>query len=206
MTTAMAAAIADAMRGAGGDDEEDKGNFGQRWWAHSIANFKDSANPLNMIPLAKDVVSMYSGYSIERMDMQGISKLLKVQSMWEGLADGSSKYTYGHVIRTTLETMSYFTGIPVKNLWRDAEGLTKSVAEAFGYGTAVKFEVAKWTYTLSEDSKNRLTFLHLYYEADANGDRALASEILKYMRGKGVTDKYIKDKNRRKKWEESNKQ
>lgn len=202
MTTAMFAAIADAMRGAGGDDEEDKGNFGQRWWAHSIANFKDNANPLNMIPFAKDVVSMYSGYDVARMDMQGISKLLKVQSMWEGLADGSSKYTYGHVIRTTAETMSYFTGVPVKNFLRDVEGITKSVAEAFGYGTAVKFEIAKWTYTLSEDSKNRATFADLYYDALAEGDRALANEILRYMRSKGVTEKYIK--NRKKTWSEHN--
>lgn len=202
MTTAMAAAIADAMRGAGGDDEEDKGNFGQRWWAHSISNFKDSANPLNMIPFAKDVVSMYSGYSVERMDMQGISKLLKVQSMWEGLADGSSKYTYGHVIRTTAETMSYFTGVPVKNILRDAEGITKTVAEAFGAGTAVKYQVAKLTYTLSEDSKNRATFADLYYDALAEGDRALANEILRYMRSKGVTEKYIK--NRKKTWDEHN--
>lgn len=202
MTTAMAAAIADAMRGAGGDDEEDKGNFGQRWWAHSIANFKDNANPLNMIPLAKDVVSMYSGYDVARMDMQGISKLLKVQSMWEGLADGSSKYTYGHVIRTTAETMSYFTGVPVKNFLRDVEGITKTVAEAFGAGTAVKFQVAKWTYTLSEDSKNRATFADLYYDALAEGDRALANEILHYMRSQGVTEKYIK--NRKKTWSEHN--
>lgn len=201
MTTAMAAAIADAMRGAGGDDEEDKGNFGQRWWAHSISNFKDNANPLNMIPFAKDVVSMYSGYDVARMDMQGISKLLKVQSMWEGLADGSSKYTYGHVIRTTAETMSYFTGVPVKNILRDVEGLAKSTAEAFGAGTAVKFQVAKWTYTLDEASKNRTTFLYLYYEAQADGDKALANEIYRYMRNQGVTDKYIKDKTRRKNWE-----
>lgn len=202
MTTAMAAAIADAMRGAGGDDEEDKGNFGQRWWAHSIANFKDNANPLNMIPFAKDVVSMYSGYSVERMDMQGISKLLKVQSMWEGLADGTSKYTYGHVIRTTAETMSYFTGVPVKNFLRDVEGITKTVAEAFGAGTAVKYQVAKWTYTLSEDSKNRATFADMYYDALAEGDQALANEILRYMRSQGVTEKYIK--NRKKTWSEHN--
>jgi hypothetical protein len=121
--------------------------------------------------------------------------------MWEGLADGSSKYTYGHVIRTTAETMSYFTGVPVKNILRDVEGLAKTTAEAFGAGTAVKYQVAKWTYTLSEDSKNRATFADLYYDALAEGDRALANEILRYMRSQGVTEKYIK--NRKKNWSES---
>ncbi len=192
MSTAMAAAIADAMRGAGGgDEEENKGNFRQRWWAHSIANFMESANPLSMIPFVKDAVSMYSGYDIERMDLQGIAKLLNVQSMWEGILDGSSKYTPAHAVRKTAEAISYFTGLPVKNVLRDVESITKCVAEAFGNGTAVKFQTAKWTYTLSESSNNRYIFADLYYDALSEGDHALAREIKRYMTSHGVTTKYI---------------
>ena len=201
ITVSMAAAIADAMRGAGGDDEEDKGNFLQRWWAHTKANFVDNANPLNLVPYVKDVVSLYSGYDVARMDTQAFSKLMQVNSMWEGIANGSSKYSTAHVVRKTAEAISYFTGLPVRNLLRDAEGIAKSIAEAFGGGTEMKYISAKLMYTLGPDSGNRTIFADLYYDALADGNSELANEIRGYMISKGVDSDYIK--RRKKKWEEN---
>lgn len=201
ITVSMAAAIADAMRGAGGDDEEDKGNFLQRWWAHTKANFVDNANPLNLVPYVKDVVSLYSGYDVARMDTQAFSKLMQVNSMWEGIANGSSKYSTAHVMRKTAEAVSYFTGLPVRNLLRDAEGLAKSIAEAFGGGTEMKYISAKLMYALGPDSGNRTIFADLYYDALADSNTELANEIRGYMISKGVDSDYIK--RRKKKWEEN---
>ncbi len=202
MTVSMAAAIADAMRGTGGDDDEDKGNFRQRWWAHSIANFKDNANPLNMIPLVKDVVSARAGYDVIRLDAQGISNLMSSVDMWEDiLIAKDSKYTKAQAMRKSAEAISYITGHPVKNILRDAEAVTKVVAEGVGNLTAVEFELAKWTYTLGAKSDNRYIFADLYYDALAEGDKPLAAEIKRYMQSQGVTYDYING--RKKTWQKN---
>ena len=201
LAVSMAAAIADAMRGAGGSDDEDKGNFLQRWWAHTKANFVDNANPLNLVPYVKDVVSLYSGYDVARMDTQAFSKLLQVNSMWEGIANGTSKYSTAHVMRKTAEAVSYFTGLPVRNVLRDAEGIVKGVAGAFGGGTEMRYLSAKMMYTLGPDSGNRSIFADLYYDALAEGNSELANEIRSYMISKGVESDYIK--RRKKTWDKN---
>ena len=104
-------------------------------------------------------------------------------------------------MRKTAEAISYVTGLPVRNLLRDAEGLAKSIAEAFGGGTEMRYLSAKIMYTLGPDSGNRTIFADLYYDALADGNTELANEIRGYMISKGVDSDYIK--HRKKKWEEN---
>ena len=196
LTVSVAAAFADAMRGIGGDGDEDKGTFMQRWFAHSRNNFWANINPLNLLPYTKDIVSMYNGYEVTRLDTQGFDKLINTVTMWQKVIDGSSKYTTAHVTRKTAEAISYVTGVPLANILRDAESASKAVSEVFGNGTAAKFQTAKMTYKVTDYTKS--TFADLYYDAKAEGDSKLANEIYRYMKSQGVTEEYIKS--RQKTW------
>ncbi len=129
VTVSMAAGLVDAMRGTGGDDEEDEGNYWQRWFAYSKSNAVDNINPLNMIPYVKDAVSMVNGYKVERQDTLAFSKMLNVAKKWQKIIEGDSKYTIAQVTRETAEAISYLTGIPVRNILRDAEAIKKKAEE-----------------------------------------------------------------------------
>ena len=65
-TTALAAAIVDAMR-----DDDDK-ELGEKYVQAVGENLVDNLNPLNMIPYVKDVSSIFSGYAVGRLDTGGL--------------------------------------------------------------------------------------------------------------------------------------
>ena len=128
ITVSVAAGLVDALRGTGGDDEEDQGDYWQRWYAYSKSNTVDNINPLNMIPYVKDAVSMFNGYKVERQDTLAFSKLINVARKWQKIITGESKYT-AQVTRETAEAFSYLTGIPLRNVLRDVEAIKKKVEE-----------------------------------------------------------------------------
>ncbi len=71
MITALAASVMDAVR----DDDDDKG-IKEKYLSALGANIADNLNVVNLIPIAKDVVSMFGGNSAARMDMQGLQYLV----------------------------------------------------------------------------------------------------------------------------------
>lgn len=109
------AAIADALRDkAPGDDDDDS------WWANFLANFWGNVNPLNMIPMVKDIWGYTDGWGTQNMAMEG----------WEKLVQGAmnlAKNRDAESIKTFAEGLGYVTGLPVKNVLREVDSIFKAL-------------------------------------------------------------------------------
>lgn len=110
-----AAAIADALRDkAPGDGDDDS------WWANFLANFWGNVNPLNMIPMVKDIWGYTDGWGTQNMAMEG----------WEKLVQGAmnlAKNRDAESIKTFAEGLGYVTGLPVKNVLREVDSIFKAL-------------------------------------------------------------------------------
>lgn len=191
-------AVIDALRGVGGsgDDDKDK-NWFERFLAHWWSNTKENINPLGLLPLFKDVMSVVQGYDITRMDMQALGRMVKsLQYMGEYIKDPeSSKFTLKNEVDYFLQQSAYLVGIPYANIRRDVRGIAFSIAEAVGYDDLF-FEEAKFKYQLNEKtkSKNQSIFAEMYINAMSKGNTELADKIKKYMTEHGVDESYITGK------------
>jgi hypothetical protein len=103
------------------DDDEDE-SYGEKYLEHFVGDLKDSLNPLTLVPLAKDIVSIFKGYDVERMDMALISDLKNAIDAF----DSDSKTAY-EKWSGLIGAISAFFGVPVKNVERDVRGLITTI-------------------------------------------------------------------------------
>lgn len=115
---AAAAAIADALRGKDADDDGEEDG----WFENFLANFWSGINPINMLPVAKDIWGFADGWGSQNMALEGYEAL--VQSVM-GLWDAEDK---GEAIRKFAESLGLVLGIPIKNVLREIE----TIFGAFG--------------------------------------------------------------------------
>ena len=98
------------------DDDEDE-SYAEKYLEHFVGDLKDSLNPLGLIPFVKDIVSIFNGYDVERMDMAMFSDLKKAIDAF----DSDSKTLYDKW-SGLVGAISAFFGVPVKNVERDIRG------------------------------------------------------------------------------------
>jgi hypothetical protein len=98
------------------DDDEDE-SYAEKYLEHFFGDFKYSLNPLTMVPYIKDVVSIFNGYDVERMDMALFSDLKNAVDAF----DSDSKTDY-EKWSGLIGAISAFFGLPVKNVERDIRG------------------------------------------------------------------------------------
>ena len=128
-TQVMNAAIV-AVIDAARDLEDDDKTFWDKYIENLKGNIGDNMNPISMIPFAKDIVSIFQGYDISRLDMQGISKLYAgANNMRKYITDPDyrEKHTFYDVAKETARGVSLVTGIPGFNVLRDIESLYHAV-------------------------------------------------------------------------------
>lgn len=133
-----AAAVADAYRRRDPDwDDDDDGSdwsWFEYWQQNAWANFKDNANPLNMIPVLKDFVSYSDGWDAQNMAMQGWAQLF---DSFNRLREGDDDTAFSDFTNA----LGVVTGIPVKNvkregkMWFEILGIDVSAAEIDGEET-----------------------------------------------------------------------
>lgn len=110
-----AAAIADALRDkAPGDDDDDS------WWANFWANFWGNVNPLNMIPMVKDIWGYTDGWGTQNMAMEGWEKLVQGAMNLAANRDAES-------LKAFCEGLGYVTGLPIKNVMREVDSIFKAL-------------------------------------------------------------------------------
>lgn len=99
------------------DDDEDK-TYAEKYISEFSGNFLESLNPTNMIPIVKDIVSIFSGYEVQRTDMTVINDFKKaIDSCLSETKSGYEK------IKDISGAVSNMCGIPVENVWRDIEAV-----------------------------------------------------------------------------------
>ena len=182
---AVAQAAVDAMRHTGGDDDKDKGKYGDRWVAYWKENFKENLAIVGMIPILKDVQSIWEGYDVTRMDMQGVKRVVQsIQYLKKYVENPSeSKYTGIEEVSNVIFAITYAAGIPISNVRRDLEAAALTGAEATNNP-----DVALWFMKnkYQVNSKTKSLWISSYFNALENGNQGLANNIKRYITSNGV--------------------
>ena len=122
-------AIVYAMR----DDDEDE-TYIEKYISAIAGGIMDDFNPINYIPIAKDVWSKFRGYDVERPDMAIITDAIDA---FQAIAKLNGKDTEDMTDEEIAElekkiaeanwklvgSLAAFFGIPVKNIYREIEGV-----------------------------------------------------------------------------------
>ena len=120
LLTTLAKSLPYAMR----DDEDDEALL-ERWAKQIGYNMLSDLNPLSMLPFARDIVSIWEGWDVERPDMTLIANF--ITSAKRLIDDGA---TVDEVLSLIGDTANLF-GIPAKNVIRDARGIINFVGDIF---------------------------------------------------------------------------
>jgi hypothetical protein len=181
--TSLASAIIDATR-----DDDRKKDWMKKYWNYVGENMKDNANPINMVPYAKDVLSVADGYTPVRADMSGVQDIYYAIKKIEKLIKGESEYTTKYIVINTAQATSKFLGIPLKNIMRDATALIDTAYQAAGGEADYKW--LKQTYDIESD-KNRKKYSEMMINASEIGNQKLADMIRSDMIKAGIPEEKI---------------
>lgn len=122
--TSLAAAVSDAFR-----DDDDEKEWLEKYSEAFENNLKDNLNPLNLIPLAKEIQSIIDGYDASRIDLQGVEKAIRLAGEIVKLQAGDSKWSVWKFIKEGSNAVSSVTGIPVGNVIRELYSVYNAFSE-----------------------------------------------------------------------------
>ena len=182
--TALAASIMDVVR----DNDDDKGII-EKYLSALGGNIADNLNVLNLIPIAKDVVSMFGGNSAARMDMQGLQYLVYACNEMKKFVEGDSKYTTTGIMYKWISPLARMTGIPVANLLRDAGSVVDTALDIMGVN-AGDYWKTKRIYDMSS-SDNVTMYTKKALKAYREGKKELGDRILSDLLEAGQSDKTV---------------
>ncbi len=200
VVNAVAQSVVDALRDE--DDEPWKDKFleafigltGEEESAWDVAmaltvsgNLGGGLNPAGMIPLVKDVVSIFQGYDIARTDMETVSRFVQAAGGFAKNADGQRKKTLGAALANLLAAAGDMFGIPVSNLKRDSLAILRTIAQSTD-NIPLQYEIEKGSYNI-ESRNNAKRFYDLAFAARQEGDEESYEHIRTDMIRAGVTDR-----------------
>lgn len=117
--TAGIASIADAFRN---DDDEKK--WLELYLEAFGGNTLDGINPFSAVPYVGDILSILSGYSASRMDIEGIEELIQSCESWQKVFSGEKKNPdIWKLMMSSAKGFSKVSGLPIANTMRTFESL-----------------------------------------------------------------------------------
>lgn len=108
------------------DKKDDDTTYWERWLEDYKDNVKDNLNPIQLIPYLKDILSIVQGYDVNRLDMQGLSKLfagVRNVQKYATDADYRENHTWLEAAESLMSGISSVTGIPIYNVERDFKAI-----------------------------------------------------------------------------------
>ena len=97
----------------------------ERYLGAVIEDVVDNLNPMTMVPYVKDLVSLMQGYDVERLD---VSVFKDVIGGLQTAADDSK--SAADRITAAVSAIGQVTGVPAKNIIRDARALVNTFNDA----------------------------------------------------------------------------
>lgn len=209
IVNAVAQSIIDAMR----DDDKEK-DYWEKWLKAFVgygedtkfteSNLAGTVNPLNYIPFAKDIVSIFDGYDVKRMDTEAITKTINAATNMYKSVTGEGKYTIAEASAQLFAEVARLYGLPVANVKRDVKSLVTMVAiESDSYLLQYRMEKAMLDINYSGNSKNFMDILfnaynndreayeYIYYDLIENGydaDKIKSGMETRMKKAEGVKD------------------
>jgi hypothetical protein len=182
-----------------GDDDDDEKKelpFLEQWLkVYALKDFGNIMNPFNMLPVVRDVVSLFEGYSVERTDMIAIGDLIKAGKDLYGVFDkeGTVKYSKRYLVQKFAEAGAAIFGIPAKTITRDMETAIRTVFWAMKDKEYYNFLEDKWK--LSHDMQtNGWIFEEHYINIKEAGDEEKANIVKTFLEENKVSQEDIDNK------------
>jgi hypothetical protein len=156
------------------DDDEEK-NLLEKYTESVTSEIIEGFNPLEYLPIARDVMSIFKGYDIERTDMSLISNLYQQIELLT-----SSKRSPADKIAGVSGAVGAFFGLPITNVYRDAKGIVLTTAGILdpepvtgrGMGNAVGQGIKGQTGLLGKIFGKERGDSYELYQAYVKGDKA----------------------------------
>ena len=193
LAAALFTAIGKALPGAWRRKDDEGRTFGEKWLAEAVENFTYDISPAGlagMIPWARDIISLFEGYDVNRSDMDAFEQINKAIKTLT-----NEKATVEDKIQSSVGAVANLFGVPVKNVWRDVEGIIRNLA--LGESASESRSSAAAMYTVL-DSLNLEPFgfwnneAAAYYDRMAQamikGDMNQYMELREYMEGTRQTN------------------
>ncbi len=126
-------ALVYAMR----DDDDDE-TYLEKYLEAFVSQLIDGFNPVNMVPFLRDIWSIAEGYDVERSDLSWADDLYRaISNLW------SDKLSLTDKLLGVAGAVGNITGLPIKNIYRDAKGLTQTIQKFLNgeaqTGTGIKY-------------------------------------------------------------------
>lgn len=188
---AAAASIVDALR----DDDDDE-TYLEKWWQAFTGlqgdedswtevlqsllsgNVADNLNILNMIPYVKDFLSLYQGYSVDRMDMAAADDFMNAAGKFIKALQGEGKTSLYKALTDLALQGARLLGIPATNILRDGGAITQSVIR----GIDNPLITYKYNQLSAPVEKNKGMYYGLLWDAllkgDVDGYKAVRDDLI----------------------------
>jgi hypothetical protein len=169
--------------------DDDERTIVEKYLGEVVENLGDDISPagiISLVPIARDAVSIFQGYDVNRSDMDVVEQFHNAYKTVQ-----SDKKTLEDKLQAALGAAGSATGVPVKNIWRDVEGVLNLMRSApIGETSArdIKYTVLD-SLPFGWDS-SRAAYYSRIAEAAKKGDTAAAEELREYIQAtEGVQEK-----------------
>lgn len=204
VVNALAQSLVDAAR----DDDDEK--YWQKVWsafwgatgeeetgkekARNIlleGNLVGGINPVGYIPFVKDLLSIATGYSVQRADAALMEDVYQAATAFMDSWTGDGKKTKGNTLLNLGKQVGKMFGIGAGNLMRDVFGALRTGAIETG-NIAAQYELEKAIYKVSNDG-NLIRFVEVLYKAYQT-DKDTYQHIYDDLIASGIDAEDIRDK------------
>lgn len=161
------------------DDDEDE-TYAEKYAEAFTGDMVGNLNPLNLIPVVKDIVSIFNGYDVSRMDMNLFSDLKKAIDDFD-----KENKSQAEKWADLAGAISAFFGVPVKNVKRDIMAAINLVSTLTSDNETTK-ESLMDAIAEGATGKDKSVSTKLY-EAIVSGDEEYRARIEKQLAGKNIS-------------------
>lgn len=166
---AAAQALVDGLR----DDDRER-DYWEKFLTAYTENGLDALNPASYIPIARDILSIYQGYGVERMDMSAFDALIKAAINAGKAIEGGGRKSVQNAVLELVNSGARVFGIPAANVKRDLFAVLNTAAnETDNYG--MQYALYKFLYN-PEYPQNKTEVKKILWNAYQN-DRAAYDAI-----------------------------
>lgn len=102
--------------------DSDKKKYGEAYAERFLSDLLENLNPLNLFPVARDIVSIAQGWKVERPDMTVFTDLATAIRAFD--SDSKSLYTK---ITGLMGAIGNMVGVPIRNIERDLRPLIAKI-------------------------------------------------------------------------------
>ena len=152
-------------------DDDDDETYLEKYAGRFVAEVLDGFNPMGYLPVLRDILSVSQGYTVERSDMSVIGDI------FEAVAKLSNKeLSVWKKTENLVASLSQFTGIPVKNLLKDANAIYNTFWKCEGLTNTTALGV--WNSMVEEISRKDVSNARQLYSALMAGDDKQAERVI----------------------------